>query len=120
MNLSATPVPVSNLSDAVSLSVGPQADVNCAVHGDAGTAECWGSGSSGELGNGTPLTTASDVPVPVSSLTGVTQIVGGESHVCALLSTGAVYCWGDDFHSMLGTSTASDTNPNPTPLAVQW
>ena len=65
---------------------------------------CWGHNSDGELGDGT--TTDSDVPVAVSLARGsVVQIAAGDEHACALLSTGAVWCWGDNSDGQLGDGT---------------
>ena len=70
----------------------------------ANQAYCWGHNSDGELGDGT--TTDSDVPVAVSlARASVVQISAGDEHACALLSTGAVWCWGDNADGQLGDGT---------------
>ena len=48
----------------------------------------WGSGVSGQLGDGG--TTNRTTPVQVSGLTGVRQIAAGGSHALALLADGTV------------------------------
>ena len=49
-----------------------------------GSAMAWGRDDHGQLGNGIN-TPSINVPVPVSSLTGVTAITGGGSHSLALV-----------------------------------
>lgn len=67
----------------------------CAIDTD-GVAYCWGSGTSGQLGNG--LSTSSRSPVIVDR-TGainnqpITQIEAGGSNTCAIAG-GRAYCWG--------------------------
>jgi alpha-tubulin suppressor-like RCC1 family protein len=65
-----------------------------------GGVECWGANGEGELGNGTHADSV--VPVPVSGLSQVTEIVLGYQHACALVARGAVYCWGQDAMGQLG------------------
>jgi alpha-tubulin suppressor-like RCC1 family protein len=64
-----------------------------------GTGYCWGDNSGGELGDGS--TDDSSVPVAVDTggvLAGrtLTQITIGGKDACALDSTGAIYCWGNN------------------------
>jgi len=55
--------------------------------------KCWGGNSAGQLGDGT--TTDRTTPTPVSGMTsGVTTIAAGSLNTCAMLSGGAVQCWG--------------------------
>lgn len=71
-----------------------------------GTIRCWGSGAQGQLGYGstdsvgddeTPAE-AGDVPLGGTAV----AVSAGGSHTCAVMSTGAVRCWGARFHGQLG------------------
>ncbi|MEQ9497691.1 MAG: hypothetical protein RIT81_12555 [Deltaproteobacteria bacterium] len=74
----------------------------------AGTVRCWGSGAVGTLGLnsisnvgdgvGPSIQAAGDVPI--GGL--VRKVSGGTFHSCALLTTGAVRCWGWNEHGQLG------------------
>jgi alpha-tubulin suppressor-like RCC1 family protein len=84
-------------------------DDSCALT-TAGTALCWGSNGSGELGNGS--TTDASTPVPVYGLSrGVAPIVAGYDHTCAVTTAGAVLCWGEGSSGQLGngSNTTSST-----------
>lgn len=97
---SGVPVTVKGLSAVTSISAG--SGHTCAVAG--GMATCWGSNADGQLGNGT--TTNSFTPIPVTSLlSGVAKIASASSHSCALLTSGAVKCWGYNAYGELGDGT---------------
>ena len=82
-----------------------------------GAVYCWGLDSSGQLGNNS--TAQSLVPVAVTTsgvLSGktITQIAAGNSHTCALDTTGTAYCWGANGNGQLGNnSTTKSTVPVP-------
>jgi alpha-tubulin suppressor-like RCC1 family protein len=78
----------------------------CAVT-TAGAVWCWGMNYYGQLGDGTKVDHT--VPIPVEGLdSGVTSVVAGSSHACALLKTGLVECWGSNFAGQLGDGTKTD------------
>jgi alpha-tubulin suppressor-like RCC1 family protein len=86
---------------------------SCTIY--SGKAYCWGDDSDGELGNGVTTATAQLTPVAVYTggvLAGLilTQITMGYWHVCALASTGAVYCWGLGTSGQLGNGGTSSSN----------
>jgi alpha-tubulin suppressor-like RCC1 family protein len=106
--------PLTNVSDA---SIG--LTHMCALLLD-GTADCWGDGFSGDLGNGSTtgsgyasfkvLDSAGDAP-----LTGIAQVAAGDHHSCARMTTGAVQCWG--LGGALGDTTSN--GPQDLPIVVQ-
>ena len=74
----------------------------CAVVSD-GSARCWGRNTEGQLGNST--NTASRVAVtPTGLTTGITAIVAGGAHTCAV-QTGTVKCFGLNSAGQLGNGT---------------
>ena len=99
-------VSVSGITNAIQISAG--AWHTCARL-TTGEVECWGENDQGELGDGTA--TNSSTPAPVSGITnGITnaiQVSAGSNHTCALLSTGAVECWGNDDAGQLGNGNTS-------------
>jgi alpha-tubulin suppressor-like RCC1 family protein len=118
---SSVPVAVnkSGVPSGVSVTeVSAGADSACAL-GSAGAAYCWGSNTSGQLGNGS--TTQSNVQVAVTTsgaLSGVTlvQVAVGNDFACALASSTALYCWGSNPSGQLGNGS---TTSSSVPVTVQ-
>lgn len=77
-----------------------------------GAVWCWGLNATGQLGNATIVN--SNVPVAVSGLDGVsnvaTQVSAGAGHTCAVLSTGAINCWGSNETAQLGDNSTTNSN----------
>ncbi|MCK6544901.1 hypothetical protein L6R52_03475 [Myxococcota bacterium] len=72
---------------------------------------CFGEGDDGRLGYGDtldrgdgigPPAGAEDVPIGLPAGATVVKLVAGAAHTCALLSTRAVRCWGDNTYGQLG------------------
>lgn len=73
----------------------------------SGAVVCWGSNSSGQLGNNSTATSRV-FPVGVVGLSsGVTQITSGANHTCALLGSGSVRCWGQNQAGQLGANSTT-------------
>jgi len=105
-----TPVTVPGDVAYAAVSVG--GTHSCALTRD-GRAWCWGLGSSGELGNGQTVSSAS--PVTVAGGQAFVQITTGAYHSCALSAAGAVFCWGANRDGALGNRTS---NSSPVPVSV--
>jgi alpha-tubulin suppressor-like RCC1 family protein len=94
----------------------------CAVS-NSGTAFCWGSNETGQLGNGVAVR-RQPYAVPVldpdtrQPLTGVSRIAAGYWHTCALRSTGTVLCWGDDRYGQLGDGKSGPSAQSLVPTSV--
>ena len=101
---STTAVGVTGLSSGVSkIAVGNQ--TACVVT-TAGAAKCWGSGTSGQLGNGATSNSTTPVSV-VNGGSGVAQIAVGGTHACATITAGAAYCWGSNASGQLGNNSTT-------------
>lgn len=83
------PVPVATDRRFSRVSVGDQH--TCGLEPD-GSAWCWGSNASGQLGRQSPLLTG--VPLPVSGGRAFRDIRAGGSHTCALSPDDTMWCWG--------------------------
>jgi alpha-tubulin suppressor-like RCC1 family protein len=84
-----------------------------------GTLRCWGSNAYGQLGDGTlapRLRPAVVKASPTTALVGVTAVSAGATSACAVLSTGAVRCWGLNTFGQLGNNSAVAAR-DPVPVA---
>ena len=72
------------------------------------TVQAWGTGTDGELGNGT--FNDSNVPVTVNSLTDIISVAAGDAHCIALKNNGTVWTWGINTDGQLGDGTHNRSN----------
>ena len=108
---SQTPVTPGNLdSGVVGLTAGHWH--TCALLTDD-SVKCWGHNGRDQLGTDTngdeqwEPTTVADLP------DGVTTLTAGLYHTCALTTSGAVWCWGDNSAAQLGDDQAEVQSATP-------
>jgi alpha-tubulin suppressor-like RCC1 family protein len=98
LNNSASPVTVSGINNAISVSGGRMHA--CALL-STGSIKCWGKAESGALGNGSTTGNSSQnnqtIPVDVSGISNAINIYAGYQESCAVLDNGSVNCWGAGF-----------------------
>ncbi len=79
---------------------------------NAGTVQCWGSNTNGQLGAATTgrceKFACSRVPVDVIGLNDVASIAAGYGHSCAITASGQLTCWGFNLYGQLGDGTTTD------------
>jgi alpha-tubulin suppressor-like RCC1 family protein len=103
--------PITSLTGLTKLSLGR--DHSCAILA-GGMVSCFGRNDMGQLGDGTM--TNHPTPTMVMGLeSAAVDVAAGENHSCAVLSTGAVRCWGANASGQLGNGT---TMPSAMPVAV--
>jgi alpha-tubulin suppressor-like RCC1 family protein len=96
------PAIVRNLGHVSAMAMGY--NHSCVVV-DGGAVKCWGRNSSGELGEG--FSGAFEpAPVDVLHVTGAHALGAGDDHVCAIVDTGGMVCWGDGGLGELGDGRA--------------
>lgn len=83
---------------------------SCALDG-TGAAWCWGSGFSGQLGNGE----YDEAPTPAAVLGGhrFTALALGSFHTCGLDDVGAAWCWGSNSQGALGIGVTGGDSSEP-------
>lgn len=104
-------IPIETLGDlplsgkATAITAGY--DHTCALMTTGGV-RCWGAGHDGQLGYGNTANIGDGTGVLIQDLGDVllggkaTAISAGGNHTCALLTTGAVRCWGEGAYGELG------------------
>ena len=102
---STTPVEVTGLGSGVTaITAGYYS--TCALLSGGGV-KCWGYNLYGQLGDNSNV--QRPTPVDVTGLgSGVTAIAAGWGHTCALLSGGAMKCWGYNEYGQLGDNSTMD------------
>jgi alpha-tubulin suppressor-like RCC1 family protein len=104
------PNAVAGISGATHIAHGSSASHSCVVI--AGAAKCWGYGEDGQLGNSS--TVSSSTPVAVTGLSsGVADVSVGYDFSCALLTSGAVKCWGGNTDGDVGDGSGSGLRTSP-------
>lgn len=92
------------------------ASFTCGVTTDS-KGYCWGLDSSGELGDGGPIThqstSFSRVPVAVAGNLELRSITAGQFFACAVTTGGAGHCWGFNDVGRLGNGTDEQSAPIP-------
>ena len=86
-----------------------------------GAVRCWGSNFAGELGDGTAATSApyGRTPQSVSGISGtVSRLFSGYYMGCALTTSNALWCWGDNAYGNIGTGSATNQIFRPTQASV--
>lgn len=93
------------------------AAVTCALD-TAGKVYCWGSNTSGEIGNGSSTSSVFNSPVATDMVNvsggGFKSISGKQDHFCGIgLGDNSLYCWGanGNFVSGIGTAAGSSLRP---------
>jgi alpha-tubulin suppressor-like RCC1 family protein len=129
---STSPVAVSGLTNATSVSAGGAAAVvqrghTCSLTSDT-KVMCWGYNGNGQLGVENSDGTVSDASTPVvvqfdsdpappdstgphvtlADLSGITNAATGGFHSCAIASDKTVWCWGANASGQLGDNSTTD------------
>ncbi|MFI5298194.1 MAG: RCC1 domain-containing protein [Polyangiales bacterium] len=87
----------------------------------SGAIDCWGQNDWGQLGNG--ATTNTTTPVAVSTVAGTydgtnaQSLALGNLHSCARMKSGALACWGLNYHGQVGAGSSTTNYTAPTPVA---
>lgn len=99
----SSPVRVGSGDDWVSVAAGTSN--TCGIRLD-GSAWCWGTNGSGQVGSGSTAYVA-HTPEPVASEASWSKLTVGGSHVCGVTDDGSLWCWGRDYYTGTGTGSGS-------------
>jgi alpha-tubulin suppressor-like RCC1 family protein len=117
---SAVPVPVS-LGGVIATELTPL-DGGMCVLGTDDRVYCWGYNGEGSVGDGTRVNRNTPTPVSTGGSLGgrtIVQIASGGYTACAVDSTQAAYCWGNNDFGQLGDGTSNlNGHGNPLPQPV--
>jgi alpha-tubulin suppressor-like RCC1 family protein len=105
-----TPVDISNVGDGIGTLTAGAAHI-CALL-KSGALKCWGSNIDGALGVDPDQTKEIEAPINGPDLTSPLNIYAGGFGTCAVLTDGALECWGRNDSGQLGDgSTDSRSVP---------
>ena len=115
------PTRVIGITDAYLITSGSAHACVATADEEAGTTaiRCWGSGSRGQLGDGTtndspsPVTVNTSAPDDAPRLEAPVHLTAGAFHTCALDVDGEVWCWGWGDGGQIGDGSRVD-RPRPT------
>jgi alpha-tubulin suppressor-like RCC1 family protein len=110
-----SPMNMSTLFPPATTSITLGSGFSCGVEASEGAPLCVGNNSRGQLGQGfaSPFETkVVAVPTP-----GTAALAAGQGHVCALLASGGIACWGAGDKGQLGRGNQGDA---PSPASVLW
>ena len=86
---------------------------NTCILGSNNRAYCWGSGTSGENGDGTNSQRNAPVAVAQGEMptgTNIREVSVGGNHSCAVSEANQSYCWGSGVNGRLGVNSISNSN----------
>jgi alpha-tubulin suppressor-like RCC1 family protein len=107
LRASSVPVQITGFPGVVE-AVSMGGTFACAITTGGGV-WCWGNNADGQLGDNS--TTNSLAPVQVSGLaSGVTSISTGGAYACAIITGGAVECWGVNTTGQLGNNSTTNSS----------
>ncbi len=112
--------PTTNVNLGVNATAITAGDFHTCALLSGGAVRCWGYGGFGQLGLGNIDDIGdNESPTLTSNLGGATAtaITAGDSHTCALLTGGAVRCWGYGFFGQLGLGNTTIIGDNELPTA---
>ncbi len=105
-------IPAGVTIDEVSCTDGNNGASSC-LRLSNGKVHCWGSGTKGEMGDGTIASrNAPAAAVDTASLGAATiiELASGKTSHCGRASDNTVWCWGENRNSVLGDGTTTDRN----------
>jgi alpha-tubulin suppressor-like RCC1 family protein len=89
---------------------------SCALRA-SGKIFCWGTNTSGQLGNGLTSTTPSPTPGQVSVILNGARMGAGNDFACAVLTDHTVACWGGNGTGQLGQALSTTQSSTPAVVA---
>lgn len=101
------PTPTRTVGGANAIGVSAGAVHTCVV-GSGGAVRCAGEWMDGRLG----ISRTADLPRFATDVTGISSadaVAAGGEHTCALLSSGRLWCWGDDTDGQLGDGATNSS-----------
>jgi alpha-tubulin suppressor-like RCC1 family protein len=77
------------------------------------TLYCWGSNSSGQIGNAATTDALTPTAVAFGATTTVKLVSAGSTSTCAQKTDNGIYCWGDGTYGQLGNGVSTAITSSP-------
>jgi len=115
--VSARPFAVRDLKNVRAIATG---EVHSMAVLESGRVKSWGNNVYGQLGNGANGDgTGADTPVDVVGVSEVRSVAGGRYNSLAVLESGKVRSWGNNYSGELGNGTSGPGTESDVPVAVK-